>query len=63
MSRRHQRAVALLLLHQQMMGGLPAVPPAIFSEACAVPAPLPWYRRAWAWLRDRYLLTGWQASA
>jgi hypothetical protein len=59
MSRQHQRAVALLLLHHQhMVGGVPTVPPAIFSEACV---PLPWYRRVWAWLRDQYRLVGWEA--
>ena len=57
MSRRAQRAMALLLLHQQAMGGgRLMVSPAILT---ALPPPQAWYRRAWAWLRDRYDLVGW----
>jgi len=53
MSRRAQRAIALLMLHHQhMAGGLPTVPPAIFSEACALPAePLTWRERVRRWWR------------
>ena len=61
MSRRTQRAVAIMLLHQQMMGGRGStVPPAIMAELMAAAPPVAWYLRAWYWLRDRYNLAGWQ---
>jgi hypothetical protein len=61
MSRRAQRAMALLMLHHQAMGGgVPPVPPALIAEPVTLPPPQAWYRRAWAWLRDRYDLVGWR---
>lgn len=62
MSRRAQRAVALLLLHHQMMGAPPlTVPPLI--AAAVQPAPrLPWWRRILAWVQSRYHLEGWEAA-
>ena len=63
MSRRTQRAVALLLLHQQAMGSghLPTVPPTLAAVVAELVAPpRPWYVRAWRWLWNRYHLTGWE---
>lgn len=63
MSRAPLRAAALLLLHQQQLGGGPLpIAPAHAEEQKALPPALRWYQRLWARLRDRYNLVGWQES-